>query len=153
MTYLIKETLISSIMNVLFSVAFFIAMFRNEPQLTLGGASGLTMDFLPQTFFVGLFAALPSSLLTLRRIKTGALTPIARQRWPLPDSFPVRIVCLALGSLFLFGGGAVLLLSLSAPMELSFALALVVKAAYSILITIIITPLAAGYLIFAQAEK
>jgi hypothetical protein len=147
MTYIHKETLISSIINALFSIAFFSALFHNEPELILGGKSGLTMDFLPQTFFVGLFAALPSSLLTLKRLKMGALSPSGRKVPPLPNSLPVRILCLALGSFIFFGGGAVLILSLPSPMELSFASALVIKAAYSILITIIITPLAVGYLI------
>jgi hypothetical protein len=147
MTYIFKETLISSIINALFSIAFFTAMFHSEPELILSGTSGLTMDFLPQTFFVGLFAALPSSLLTLKRIKAGTLAPVSRKRLPLPKSLLVRIVFLALGSLILFGGGAVIILSLSGPVELSFAFALVIKAAYGILITIIITPLAVGHLV------
>lgn len=153
MTYMLKETLISSIINALFSIAFFTALFHNESQLILGGMSGLTMDFLPQTFFVGLFAALPSSLLTLKRLKMGALSPSGRWRLPLPNSLPVRILCLALGSFILFGGGAILILSLSDPMELRFASALVIKAAYSILITLIITPLAVGYLISTETRR
>lgn len=147
MTYILKETLISTIINALFSIAFFAALFHNEPELIFGGMSGLTMDFLPQTFFVGLFAALPSSLLTLKRLRIGTLSPSGMKSVPLPSQLPVRIISLALGSLILFGGGAVLLLSLSGPMEVSFASALVIKAVYSILITIIITPLAVGYLI------
>ena len=75
------------------------------------------------------------------------MTPVGRKRLPLPKSLLVRIVFLALGSLILFGGGAVIILSLSGPVELSFAFALVIKAAYGILITIIITPLAVGYLV------
>jgi hypothetical protein len=47
-----------------------------------------------------------------------------------------------LGSLLLFGGGAVLIFSLLAPIELSFVSALVMKTAYAIFITLIITPLA-----------
>lgn len=152
MPYTIKETLISSIINALFSVAFFTAMFHNEPELILGGVTGLTMDFLPQTFFVGLFAALPSSLLTLKRLKTGSITPVARKKLPLPNSLPIRIGCLALGSFVFFGGGSVLLLSLLGPIELSFKTALVMKAVFGILITIIITPLAVGYLISAKAR-
>lgn len=147
MTYIFKETLISSTINALFSIAFFAVLFHNEPELILGGMSDLTMDFLPQTFFVGLFAALPSSLLTLKRLKLGTLSPSRRTMPPLPNALPVRILSLALGSFILFGGGAVLLLSLSGPMEVSFGSALVIKAAYSILITIIITPLAVSYLI------
>ena len=152
MAYTLKETLISSIINALFSIAFFVAMFHNEPQLIIGEASDLTLDFLPQTFFVGLFAALPSSLLTLKRLKKGILSPSGKKRLPLPNSLPVRIACLSLGSLILFGGGAVVVLSLLGPMELGFATALVIKAAYSILVTIIITPLAVGYLISAPAR-
>ena len=147
MNYILKETLISSIINALFSIAFFVAMFHNKTELILGGTSGLTMDFLPQAFFVGLFAALPSSLLTLKRLRTGAVSPVGKKRLPLPQSLPVRLGCLTLASLILFGGGTVLILSLSGPMELSFVTALVVKAVYGILITIIITPLAVGYLI------
>ena len=153
MTYILKETLISSIINALFSIAFFVAMFHNQPELTLGGTSGLTMDFLPQAFFVGLFAALPSSLLTVKRLRTGAVSPDEKKRLPLPQSLPVRLVCLTLGSLIVFGGGAVLILSLSSPMELSFAAALAVKAVYGILITIIITPLAVGYLMSVKVRQ
>jgi len=111
------------------------------------------MDFLPQAFFVGLFAALPSSLLTLKRLKTGAVSPAGIKRLPLPQSLPVRLVCLTLASLILFGGGTVLILSLPGPMELSFVTALAIKAVYGILITIIITPLAVGYLISANARR
>jgi hypothetical protein len=58
-----------------------------------------------------------------------------------------------LGSFILFGGGAVLILSLSGAMELSFASALVIKATYAILITLIIIPLAVGYLICAEKRR
>jgi hypothetical protein len=142
MNYIRKETLISSIINALISIAFFAALFRNAPQLILGDTSRLTMDFLPQAFFVGLFAALPASLLTMKRIKAGTVTLDGEGRPPLPQSLPLRIAFLALGSLLLFGGGAVLIFSLLAPIELSFVSALVMKTAYAIFITLIITPLA-----------
>lgn len=149
MNYTLKETLISSLINALFSIAFFIGMFHNEPQLILGGASRLTMDFLPQAFFVGLFAALPSSLLTLKRLKTGAIEAAGRKRLPLPRSLPIRVAFLASGSLMLFGGGAVILFSLMPPMVLSFSAVLAMKAAYGILISLVTTPIAVGYLMCA----
>lgn len=153
MTYIFKETVISSIINALFSIAFFIGMFRNEPELILGGTSSLTMDFMPQAFFVGLFAALPASLLTLKRIKAGSITPVDKKRFPLPQSLPVRIIFLTLGSLILFGGGAVLIFSQLRPVELNFYSALVLKAVYGILISITITPLAVGYLMSIRSRR
>lgn len=147
MNYIRKETLISSIINALFSIAFFMALFRNSQQLILGDTSRLTMDFLPQAFFVGFFAALPASLLTIKRIKAGTVTLDGKSRPPLPQSLPLRIVIFTLGSLILFGGGAVLIFSLLVPIKLSFVSALVMKAIYGILITLIITPLAIRSLI------
>ena len=80
MTYTARETMISSIINALFSIAFFVGMFRNEPDLIFGGMSKLTMDFLPQAFFVGLFAALPASILTLKRLKSGRCNRLTLDR-------------------------------------------------------------------------
>lgn len=148
MNYIVKETLIGSIINALFSITFFVAMFRGQMTLTLGGFSALTMDFLPQAFFVGLFAVLPSSLLTRKRLRAGTISStLESKRFPLPQSLPVRIACMTLGALAVFGGGAVLILSLAEPMELSFTTGLLMKAAYGVLITSVMTPLAVAYLL------
>lgn len=148
MNYIVKETLIGSIINALFSITFFVAMFRGQMTLTLGGFSALTMDFLPQAFFVGLFAVLPASLLTRKRLRAGTISStLASKRFPLPQSLPVRIVCMTLGALAVFGGGAVFILSFADPIEISFTMGLILKAAYGVLITSIMTPLAVTYLL------
>jgi len=147
MNYIVKEMVISSIINALFSIAFCFLSFWTAQEISLGGTSALTIDFLPQAFFVGLFAALPSSLLTAKRLKEGNISPLQIKRLPLPKRLHVRIVLFALGSLLIFGGGAVLILSQLPTTTISFNIALVIKAVYGILITIVITPMAVCYLI------
>lgn len=142
MSYVIKETCISAVINVIFTVVFFFALFHDQPQLILGGSSKLTLDFLPQAFFIGFFSALPPSLITLRRMKKGVLALRAARVLPLPASLPIRIVLFALASLLIFGGGAVLLVFQIDAMSISFSTALLLKAVYAIFITAVITPLA-----------
>ncbi|MFV0436510.1 MAG: hypothetical protein ACK5PS_03845 [Desulfopila sp.] len=142
MKYIVKETLISSIINALFSIAFFVGMFRHEAELLLGGTSGLTRDFLPQAFFVGLFAALPASLVTAKRIRDNRLAPGGKMKSILPRSLPLRVLCLTLASTALFGGCMVALLSLLEPITLGFFPALLMKAVYGVVISCAITPLA-----------
>ena len=141
MTYIAQETLISSIINALFSMAFFLVFFHGATELTLGANSQLTLDFLPQAFFVGLFAALPASLLTIKRIKSGSLTPTSNSS-SLPHSLLLRIAVLALSSLVVFGAGAVLLFSLLPTIQIGFYPAIIFKTVYGVVITLCITPAA-----------
>lgn len=110
--------------------------------------AGATLDFLPQSFFVGLFSALRASLLTLKRLRTGAVSPSNEPSLPLPKSLPARILCFTFGSLIIFGGGAVLILAAVNPLNLTFATALILKAFYGILITVAITPVAIRAVLF-----
>lgn len=153
MSYIIKETVISGTINALFSVGFFVGAFYGVSELTLGSFSELTMDFLPQSFFVGLFAALPASLLTLKRLKAGSIAPLTGSTLPLPKSLPLRILCFAFGSLVLFGGAAVLTLALIEPVLVTFSVALIVKIIFALLITLTITPLAIKSVMFNVAAS
>lgn len=142
MAYIARETVTSSIINAIFSIGFFVALFHSKTEWLFGGSSDLTMDFLPQALFVGLFAALPASLITAKRLEDGKIPLQPKANIFLPRSFFFRIISLTIGSFVLFGGGAVLLLSFQQPIALSFISALILKAVYGVLITICITPLA-----------
>ncbi|MBL4827903.1 MAG: hypothetical protein JKY66_09375 [Spongiibacteraceae bacterium] len=143
MSYLAKETLISSVINALFSLIFFIVFFHDVSEVTLGGVTPFTLDFLPQAFFVGLFAALPVSLLAVKRIRSGEIKPELGQKYPLPQSLPIRIIILALLSLVVFGVGALGLSSFFLPvMDIGFTAALLLKVIFGILITVVVTPVA-----------
>lgn len=139
---MLKHTLVSCIINALFSMAFFALFFREEAVLVLGQMSKLTTDFLPQALFVGFFSSLPPSLLTLKELKAGKLSPRLGTAFPLPTNLVLRVIVLAVLSLFVFGGGTVLILNFIEPITISFTVGLVVKALYGIALSLIITPIA-----------
>ncbi|GAB1265301.1 hypothetical protein [Aurantivibrio infirmus] len=142
MTPIAKHTLVSCIVNALFSMAFFSIFFRGEPSLVLGQMSKLTIDFLPQALFVGFFSTLPPSILTIKELRAGKVSPGSGSMLPLPDNLVFRVIVLALLSLIVFGGGTVLILNFVQPITISFTTGVIMKALYGIVLSALITPIA-----------
>lgn len=142
MTYIARETLIACVINTLFTLGFFFAVFSGEATVSPALGSQFSLDYLPQAFFVGLFSALPITLITQKRLRDGLQLDVDASRVPLPQNALLRIVCLAVASLIIFGGLAILLSAALLPGATSFTLALIVKVVFALVITITIAPLA-----------
>lgn len=137
-----KHTLVSCIVNALFSMAFFWVFFGGESSLVIGQMSKLTIDFLPQALFVGFFSTLPPSILTIKELKAGKVSPGAGSVLPLPENLVLRVIVLALMSLIAFGCSTVLILNFVQPITISFTTGLIMKALYGIVLSALITPIA-----------
>lgn len=142
MTPIAKHTLVSCIVNALFSMAFFSVFFGSESSLVVGQMSKLTIDFLPQALFVGFFSTLPPSILTIKELKASKVSPGAGSVLPLPENLVLRVIVLALMSLIAFGCSAVLILNFVQPITISFTTGLIMKALYGIVLSALITPIA-----------
>lgn len=142
MRAIVKHTLVSCIINAIFSIAFFVAFFSGESTLVLGQMSKLTIDFLPQALFVGFFSTLPPSILILRELKAGRVNRRTVEVLFLPANLPLRVVVLSLSSLIVFGCSAVIVLNFIEPFPLAYWTALMMKAGYGVLVSLLVTPVA-----------
>ena len=129
---IVRETIISVIVNTAMSIAFFLVVFGMKAPIRLGD---MELDFLPQTFMVALMGTLVPPLL-LRRKSGAAVQPIV-----------VRSFLAAVVSLALAGGAAYAICRGNAGITLRPASALVMRAAYGAMLTLIVTPWAIKALI------
>ena len=133
---LLRETLISVVINVAITIAFFFAMFGLGAPIA---GSSFGIDFLPQAFFVALMGTIIPGLL-IRRGSDTAIAPVI-----------LRSVVLALASLMLAGGGAWLLFSQIATVAAGPALA--IKIAFAAILSMIVTPYAVHRAMTAPIRK
>lgn len=143
MTYLTKETIISCVISSFFSVLFFYIFFNGVSDITFGSVNKFTMDFIPQGFFLGLFSTLPPSLTTWRRLKKGDIVAGDDVSTLLPGNLFLRVLAAAIFSLLVLGGSIAIISAMILPeFTIGFYAAIVVKILFSILVAIVITPLA-----------
>lgn len=133
---LLRETMISMVINGAFSLLFFLIMFdfRGVVPLNLLGP-----DFLPQSFMVSLMGSLVPGLL-IRKRYGGAARPVIR-----------RALLFALAGLIGAGGGALLLCTSVGGMVTGMT-ALTIKIAFGVGLAAIVTP-AAVRAALSQSEK
>lgn len=140
-SYIRRETAIGVLISMALSAGFFLMLFGVADQVPIWGLRGYAVDFLPQTFMVGLMGALVPSLLTRKRIASSTITTIvASSRWPravLP-----RSALMALFSAFVMGSGATAILATLGAAMIPWALALAIKVAVGGLVAAIVTPAA-----------
>lgn len=113
---IVRETLISVAVSIVFSVAFFIAVFGLAAPVPLGS---MAIDFLPQSFMIALMSSLVPSFI-----------PAKRSHAPL-RAIVGRCLAIALASVVVFGGGAAALASTMREVALSSWSALSLSAAYA----------------------
>ncbi len=142
MPYIQKETIVSCIINGGFSALFFFIFFSGVEQVAFGAFNKFTLDFLPQGFFIGFFAILPASLITLKRLKCGNMPTVEGCTTFLPKSLVIRVIAGALSSCLIFGGSAAVVSSLLPAVTIGFFPALAIKIVFGILVTLFVTPLA-----------
>ena len=122
---LLRETLVSIAINVIVTIGFFFAVFGLRTPIA-GPAYGT--DFLPQAFFVALMGTLVPALL-IRRGSGTAVAPVL-----------LRSFVLALASVIVAGGGALLLFSHVATVPAGLALG--IKIGFAAILSAIVTPYA-----------
>ena len=139
--YVRKETVISMVINGMISAGFAIAVFRGASSIGVWSSPSLALDFLPQTFAIAFFSVLVPSLLTRKRVKRGAVErKAASQR--LPQNIILRALAVAVVSVVIIGGLAIVISSLVIRSELSFTSVMILKVAYGVVVAALITPFA-----------
>lgn len=122
---ILRETLVSVVINVVISIAFFFAAFGLGASID-GARFGV--DFLPQALMVALMGTLIPGLL-VRRGRGTAIRPVV-----------LRSIVIALTSLVLAGGGAWLVFSAVATIDPNAGLA--IKIVFSAVLSLLVTPIA-----------
>lgn len=93
--YITIEAIISAAFGFVLSFFFTFVAFGEEDRVPVGGF-GLIFDSAPQTFSLTFMSALIPTLLTRKRMRAGAIAPMAARPWPVPRSAPLRAFLLAL---------------------------------------------------------
>lgn len=135
--HLRTSTLISIVISMAISAAFFLLVFGLAVNVPVFGTSGLALDFVPQTLAAGFMAALMPCLQTRAKIIAGDLpgTPLS------PLAIARRALLLAVAAL---GLAAIVTagLWLAGTTTLPWTAALALKIGYGGLIGLIVTPVA-----------
>ena len=140
--YVVKETAISVVINVLFSAGFMFLAFGRARFISLWGVHGLAVDFIPQTFMIIAMSILVPSLLARSRIQSGRISGALRKSaHPLLRTLGLRTLLMAVGLTIVIGGAAVLLLSFIWPGPSVFWTVFPYKLAYGAIVAAIATPL------------
>jgi hypothetical protein len=140
--YMLIETSISVVFNIVISALFMFLVFGRTPVISLWGTHGLALDFVPQTFMITLMSVLVPSLIARRRMRSGRLARNAR-RSPsrLPRSVFLRAALIGCVLTALLGGCAVLIASALWHSTESFWHVLPFKLVYGALVAAVATPL------------
>lgn len=139
-TYIVRETAISAVINIVIGVLFYLALFSGSDPVPLWGRAGLVIDCLPQGFMVGLMSVLPPGLITRARIRKGTIDPSAPSALPGLRAILLRGLAMALASAIGLAALAALLATLSGVTTVPFASGLIAKALAGGLVAIIVTP-------------
>lgn len=136
--YIAIESLIGAVICLGLSVFFVWLMFHGQRHIEVGP---LIIDSAPQTFMIALMTMLVPTLITRKRVKSGA-APAADGSVRLPRNALVRSLVIALAALVIgFTANAAGFLLL-APDGLPYPAALAAKAAYGAALGAIIASIA-----------
>jgi hypothetical protein len=133
--YVAKQTLISVVITMAISAAFFLAVFGGTDPIAVWAPDNLALDFLPQSGAASFMAALVPALQARAAIAKGTLPGTA----PTIGSIVFRAIMLALLALGL-AGIIIALLKVSGIAQFAWATAFAIKVAYGALLGLIITP-------------
>lgn len=107
--HIARETAVSAGINGALSLGFFQLMFGRLDEVTVWGPGNYAMDFLPQSFAVGLMSALVPSMMLRLAVAKGRFAPAA-PFVPLPRSIVLQALLTAVVALV--GGSALAMLML-----------------------------------------
>jgi len=139
--YIRRETAISILISMAISAGFFLMLFGVVDPVPVRGLRGYAVDFLPQTFMVGLMGALVPGVLTRKRITNSTIAVIATPSF-WPGAVLPRSVLMALLSALVMGGGAMAILAALGAATVPWTPALAIKVAVGGLVAAIVTPAA-----------
>lgn len=145
--YILKETVISIMINVLIGAAFFLGVFHGQSPVPLWSSGGVVLDTLPQGFMVGLMSVLPPGIITRSRIRGGKLVahsgPSGAAAISLRSIF-IMAVLAAIAGMICLTAIVALLSTLSGAAAIPFGLGLLLKPLAGGIEAAVITPLAIG---------
>lgn len=134
--YLLRETAISMVINTLFSLAFFLLVFKIAAPVP---GRSYAVDFLPQSFAIALMSTLVPGAIAARNVRLGRMA-----RWPHSSPLPRRLwqrtVLVAVLAMVLGGGALCGLMLLAGPVAIAWWPALVAKLAYGAALAAVVTP-------------
>ena len=137
--YIFVETLISCIINALFSFGFTYAAFHTAVSIL---QHDLMIDAIPQSFAVSFFAVFPATLLTRKRLVKGKITALEFNKNKLPVNAFLRAIAIAVVMAILGFAGHYIVFNVLNIQQVSLTSALVYKTLYGIGLTLAITPIA-----------
>ncbi|MDO6414143.1 hypothetical protein Q4F19_07100 [Sphingomonas sp. BIUV-7] len=130
--YLAAETSIGFAISAVLSLVFCFFIFGGQASIPVGGTGGLIVDAIPQSFMVALMSTFVPTLLTRRRVRSGAI-PVRKARSRLPTHAMLRallVACCAAGIGVLLTAIALL----AGPDEWPFVTVATVKTVYGALL-------------------
>ena len=139
--YIVTETTVSILINVLISALFMVMVFGRSTWIELWGGHGLAVDFIPQTFMIAAMSVLVPTLLTRRRIKRGVLVRSAGEPPRLLGNLALRVIALAIVLTLALGAAGVLILDILWTRPLGFWEAFPLKLLYGGVVALIATPI------------
>lgn len=108
-----RETLVSIVINVVISLAFFWLVFADTDPIPVWGVGNYVFDLIPQTFMITLMSVLVPGTIVARKLRAGNVgtfpvaKPLLRNRLVRAIVFAVSAVCitvvLASATLVAFG--------------------------------------------------
>jgi len=140
--YVVKETIISIVINSAISAFFVWLVFGGAKEVPLWGSGGLAVDFLPQTFMISLMSVLVPSALTRKRRRARLIAVGPSTLTWLPRNLFLRAILLAALSTMIFSAIGTAVLSVLADGPIRIGTVWPLKIAYGALIGAIVTPIA-----------
>ena len=137
--YLIRETLVSVVINTALSLAFFLLVFGRRDPVTVWGVGNYVFDFIPQSFMIALMSTLVPGLLAIRRRRAGLVERTAPPKW-LPRRLVPRALVAGLLAAVIGTGVVAILLGALGLQTLEWTLALAFKLAYGGTLAAVVTP-------------
>jgi hypothetical protein len=137
--HLVRETLVSILINAVLSALFVWLVFGGRPQVELWDVGRLALDFIPQTFVITLMATLVPSAITRKRLRDGKLTRSGERVRQLPRNLFLRGLLFAVVVTPIAVGLSILALSATWNGPMAFVPVLVLKVLYGGVLALLVT--------------
>ena len=135
--YVKKETLIAVAINSALSALFALIVFGGNDAAPV---VDVAFDAFPQSFMIALMTTLVPTAITRRRLRLGAVPPLAAGAVRLPRNLLLRALLVAAAAALVGGGLNWLLLPQLAPALLAFVPVLAYKILYGALLALLLAP-------------
>lgn len=142
--YILRETIISMVINSLFSLAFFLLVFGHAAPVPVWGIGAYAFDALPQSIAIAVMSTLVPGAITLKRLRSGSIiapSPMALLSSPIfPRNIWLRACVMALLAAVLGGLFNSTILLVLGQESLPWWPALLGKLAYGAALAGLVTP-------------